>query len=554
MAALAVTFLAVPQGIAYALIAGLPPVAGLYAATVPTIAATVFRSSRLVVTGPTNAVSLLVGGAVAAQSLASGASPSLVAVQLALLVGVFQIVAGGLRLGSLVDFISKPVVLGYISGAGVLIAVGQLPNLTATPGGGADLAERLMLWGQGLDDAHALSVGLGLSVAAAVAALRRIDPRVPATLLALGGATAAHIALGLPGVVELGDLAAVPLGLPLFTPPSLPGASLISLAAAVTVLSLVESTAVARSLAEKTGQRLDASLEFIGVGVANLSASLVGGYPVSGSLARSKLNHRAGARSRLSSVFGGLFVLAVLMVAGPLVERVPVSAFAGLLLVVGWDLVDRKRIRLVMRSTLGDKAAFLVTLAGTWLLPLDQAIYLGVAISIALFVRRASLLIVRELRVDASGRLHEVDEDGGRSCPEVRVLHVEGALFFGSAAELRRALDDASQSEARAVVVRLKRTQGIDMTCLDVLTDAAESLRARGKVLILVGMRPSTMERLERGGVAKAVGGENLFPTREGWFAAMDEAIRRALDFTGTHAPDCALERYLETRPSNSDV
>jgi len=528
---LALTFLAVPQGIAYALIAGLPPLAGLYATAVPAIVGSLTRSSRFVVAGPTNALSLLVGGAVAVRSAELGMPPVQIALQLALLVGVMQVLAALLRLGSIVDFISKPVVLGYISGAAVLIAVGQLPKLTA----------------------NGPSIAVGLAVAVLVLGIRRIDKRLPAALVALTGVTVAHVLFGLDdqGVAQLSDLSAIASGLPPLTNPGLPDLSLVGLAAAATVLSFVESSSVARTLSDETGEPLDSNREFLGQGLANLAASLTGGYPVSGSPSRSVLNHRMGARSRLAGVFSGVFVIAVLLTAGPLVERIPLSALAGLLLVIAWDLLDWTRIRQVLRSGYGDKAAFSVTLAGTWLLPLDQAIYLGVAISIAMFVRRASLLVVRELRVDASGRLREVsDQDLGTTCPEVKVLHVEGALFFGSAGELRQALDDAADSEARAIVVRLKRAQGLDLTCLDVLSQAARRLRSQDKLLVLVGMRPETMERLERSGVAAIIGPENLFPTRRGWFVAMDEAIGRALSFTGGHSEGCPLGHYLQKRTS----
>lgn len=520
-AALAVTFLAVPQGVAYALIAGLDPIVGLYAATLPTIVGSLFRSSRFVVSGPTNALSLLVGTAVPGLSVALDLSPEAIAIQLALLVGLMQAAAGALRLGSLVDFISKPVVLGYIVGAAGLIAYGQV---------------------QYLGDVHAIGVAAGVGVV--LVGLRRLDKRLPAALVALGLATLAAHLLGL-DVLRLSELSAIPAGLPPLTLPELPSLTLLSVAAATTVLSLVESSSVARSLADKTGDRVDASLEFIGQGLSNISAAFVGGYPVSGSLARSKLNHQAGAQTRLAGALSGALVLGVLLFASPLVGRIPVAALAGLLLVVAWDLVDRDRIRVVLKSALGDKAAFGATVAGTWLLPLDQAIYLGVLISIALFVRRASLLVVRELIPDGD-RLREVrvrvDE-----APAVRVLHVEGALFFGSAAELRQALEDATDStETRVLVVRLKRAQGLDVTCLDVLSNAAQRMRRRGQLLLLVGMREDAMNRLVETGVAGVLGAENLFPTRRDWFVAMDHALRRAI--TEADDLDSPFAAYLSHR------
>jgi sulfate permease, SulP family len=170
------------------------------------------------------------------------------------------------------------------------------------------------------------------------------------------------------------------------------------------VLSLVESSSVARALAVRTGQRLDMAAEFAGQGIANLAAAFSGGYPVSGSLSRSALNQQAGAETRLSAVFCGLLMIGVLLVLGPIVERTPIASLAGLLLVLANDLVDRQRIRMVLRGTMSDRVAFVATLLGTWVLPLDQAIYAGVGISIILFLRRARLLTVREMVIGEKGR------------------------------------------------------------------------------------------------------------------------------------------------------
>ncbi|HJN73906.1 MAG TPA: SulP family inorganic anion transporter [Myxococcota bacterium] len=551
-AALAVTFMAIPQGIAYAMIAGLPPMVGLYAATFPAIAGSLFRSSRFVIAGPTNAVSLIVGGAIAAHSLDLGLTPTQVAVELALMVGAFQLAAGVFKLGSLVDFISAPVVLGYIAGAGVLIAAGQLGNLTGTQSGGSNLPEKLWIWSQGLGDLQWLPLVVGLGTTLALLGLRRLDRRIPAALLVLAVATAANALFDLhgAGLTEVSDLAPVQSGLPPLSLPGLPHMELLSLAAAVTVLSLVESTAVARSIADRAGDTLDSSREFVGQGFSNLAAALCGGYPVSGSLSRSNLNFQLGARSRLAGVFAGLLVLVALLVADTAVRRIPIAALAGLLLVVAADLVDVERIRKVLRGGIGDVAAFLATLLGTWTLPLDWAIYLGVAISIALFVRRASLLIVSELAVDDTGRLREQPVGEGSRCDAVRVLHIEGALFFGAAEELRQALTTAaSRDGTRSVVVRLKRARGLDATAMAVLESVAVSMRARGQLLLLVGMRPAAMARLRDSGAAEVIGEDNLFPSRRGWFVALDAAVRRGLDHASPHdCEDCPLERYLALR------
>ena len=336
-AALTVTFLGIPQGLAYALIADLPPIVGLYAATLPATVGSLFRSSRHVISGPTNALSLLVGGVVGTLAATHGASPTEVAVALAFAVGIFQLAAGTLKLGSIVDYISLPVVLGYITGAGVLIGVGQLGNLTRTAAERGHILHRLGTWGAGLGEVHGPTLWTGLASLAVVLAARKIDRRLPGALLAIVVTTLASFFLDLSGlgVPIVADLSVVKAALPPLTIPDLSLLpALLPVAGAATVLSLVESTAVARAIAGSTGDRLDSSREFTGQGLANLSAAFVGGYPVSGSLSRSSLNWKAGAQTRWAGAFSGALVLLLLLVAGPAVNLVPLAGLAGLLFVV----------------------------------------------------------------------------------------------------------------------------------------------------------------------------------------------------------------------------
>src|SRR5262249_26811472 len=374
LASLTVTFLDIPQGVAYALIAGLPPAMGLYAAAVPAIVGALFRSSRHVVTGPTNALSLLVGSAVAAAAAREGADPLAVGITLALMVAASQLLAGLLRLDALADYISYPVVRGYITGAAILIAVGQLPNLTGSGGSSGNLAHMVTAWGRSLSHTNPLAVSFALGTIIIVVGLRRIDGRIPGSIIAM------MISIGIGSVFHayghelqlVADLAPIPAGLPPFTVPQLAHLAMLApAAAACAVLSLVESSSVARALASRTGQRLDMAAEFAGQGLANIAAAFFGGYPVSGSLGRSALNQQTGAVSRLSAVFCGLLMIAVLLFFGPVVGKTPVASLAGLLLVLANDLIERNRIRITLRGTTSDRTAFVVTVLGTWTLSLD---------------------------------------------------------------------------------------------------------------------------------------------------------------------------------------
>ena len=527
-AALTVAFMAVPQGIAYATIAGLPPAMGLYAAALPTMVGSFFRSSSHVVAGPTNALSLLVGEAIA---VGMGVDPVAAALTLATMVGIMQVAAGALRLGAIVDFVSRPVVLGYITGAGVLIGVGQLHNLTATQGARGHLVHRITAWAAGLDGASALAVGVGLGTALAIVVLRRLNKKIPSAMVVMALATAAAWLFDLrsAGLSTVADVNPVPQGLPPLTWPDLAIApALLPLAGAAMVLSLVESTAVGRSIAARTGERINTSREFIGQGLGNVTAGFFGGYPVSGSLSRSALNHQAGARTRMAGVYTGAMMIAALLVLGPALDFTPIAALAGLLLVIAWDLVDGTRIRQTLRGTGADKVTFLVTLVGTWSMRLDHAIYLGVLLSVVMFLRQARLLTVRELRLDAEGGLHELNDE---PCwfKSVRIANLEGRLFFGVEAELRDALDGLMEGpDVRTLVLRMRRTQGMDVTVAGVLRETAERMRGEGKHLVLSGLSADAMALLESVGALEDIGREHVFPSQVAWFASFQTALEAA--------------------------
>ncbi|MGE3636576.1 MAG: SulP family inorganic anion transporter, partial [Sandaracinaceae bacterium] len=557
-AALSVAVLGIPQGVAYAMIAGLPPAMGLYAASVPAIVGSLFRSSRHAICGPTNALSLLVGTTGAA---VSGLDPVPAALLLAFLVGLTQLAAGVLRLGVLVDYVSVPVVVGYISGAAVLIALGQLHHLTGTPAGTGHALERAYTWISNLDDANLISAGIGLGTAVTIVVVRRIDRRVPGVLLAIGVATLLEWALGLEdrGVRVVEDLSPIVAALP---PITLPGRDftfeaaprLLPLAIAAAVLSLVESSASARATSKRTGQRLEMSSEFVGVGLANLTASLFSGYTCSTSLGRSALNQSAGARTRLSGVISGVVTLAAILLLGPVIDRTPLSALAGLLLVVAMDLFDVRRIKRILTARPSDAFAYALTVVATIALRLDYAVYLGVLTSLVLYLRRARMLSIHEVVFDAEDRVIEVPfgelEDRSRTCSRIRIIGIEGDVFFASAGELEAVLDRViEEPTAKAIVLRLRRAKGLDVTALEILEAAAVRLAAAGRHLYVAGAAPEAIALLRRTGVHDVIGAEKVIPRELTFFHAAEQALAAALASLDDHPCEaCPVERRLNAR------
>lgn len=568
-AAVTLSFIAIPQSVAYAMIAGLPPAMGLYAAAVPTIVGSLFRSSRHVITGPTNALSLLVGTAGAA---AAGLDPVPTALLLAFLVGVIQVSAGVLRLGALVDYISIPVVIGYITGAGVLIGVGQLRNLTETEAGRGNLFETIYGWTQHLSEANVYAVGVAFATLIGIIVLRRINKKIPGTMLMLALMTLLSWLFDVErfGLSRIVDLSPVPAGFPPLSLPLGEGTyawsfdnwlTIFPIAIAATVLSLVESSSLGRALSARTGQRLDLSVEFVGQGLANVTAAFFGGYPVSGSLSRSALNYESGATSRLAGVFNGFIMLGVLLALGPAVDHTPIASLAGLLLVVAYDLVDVPKIREILRGRRSDGAAFAATVLGTWVLRLDHAIYLGVALSVFLFLRRARLITVHELVFDEEGRPMELRRGDPltreRGCSAIRMIQVEGELFFGAASELMSALDDAIDEEGVKVVwLRIRRAFGMDISIAQTLVAASERLRAEGRHLVVVGVREPAYQVLERTGAIGKLGEENVLRRTDAWFDASDRGLLRALDLVGEHEchEPCPIEAHLKAEDATPSL
>jgi SulP family sulfate permease len=245
----------------------------------------------------------------------------------------------------------------------------------------------------------------------------------------------------------------------------------------------------------------------------------------------------------MAGVYSGVGVIVVLLLVGPLLDRTPIAALAGLLLVVAYDLVEPARIRQTLRASPADALAFVVTVLGTWLLSLDVAIYLGVGLSLVLHLRKARLLVVRDLGVNEEGRLVERSFGTGvGACPHIRILHIEGRLFFAASGELSSVLDDALRADSlRVLIVRLKRAPGLDASTAAVFAAAAQAAKLNGRHLLLVGLGPEAMGVLERSEAALAIGAENLFPTQTRWFAALDAARARALQLVGPGCAPCPL-------------
>jgi len=387
-----------PQGVAFATLAGMPPQYGLYAAMVPCIVAALFGASRLMVTGPANAISLTTMALIAPLAVVGSARYVELVLTLTFLVGVMQVLLGLARAGALVEKVPHSVVVGFTAGAAVLIANSQIsPFLGLALPRGQPVFDNLRVALSSIGQTQPMAVLAGASTIVLAVLARPWNRIVPAMLVAVVGATLVTLGAGLvwPGTGPLPTVSALPGALPPLSWPDLSldtvralfGATLV-----MTLLALTEAAAIARSVARARGDTLDGHQEFIGQGLANLAGSFFSAYPASGSFNRSGVNVASGARSPLSAVAAALFLVMLLAFVGPLAKYLPLAVISGLLMVVAWGLIDRREIAHLWHQGTSERVPLCVTAVATVTLSLEWAILLGLtsAVLVRAWARRGA--------------------------------------------------------------------------------------------------------------------------------------------------------------------
>nr|BFD38746.1 SulP family inorganic anion transporter [Pseudomonas sp. FFPRI_1] len=471
--------LALPQSIAYALIAGLPPEYGLYAAIVPVLIACLWGSSWHLICGPTAAISIVLYASISPLAVPASEDYITLILLLTLLAGIFQWLLGMLRFGALVNFVSHSVVLGFTLGAAAVIALGQLPNLMGLdlPNQATALNSLTQLL-EHLDGVDRPSLLLGLGTLAMGIALKLLAPRWPSLLLSL--VLSALVVWLLPGVFghvqrvsafvgRLPPWSPVPLDLELIL-------RLLPSAVAVGMLGLVTSLSIARSLSARSEQLLDANQEIRAQGLSNIVGALFSGYLSSGSFTRSGLSYEAGARSPLAGVFSALWVALFAVGGAGLIAHIPIPAMAGSILLICWGLVDHRGIRALFRVSRAEFVVMSLTCLATLLLELQTAIYAGVLASLFFYLKRTSQPRVQQSR--------EGDED---------ILRVGGSIFFGASHYLQVRMQ---RCHAPKLVIDARQINFIDYSGVEMLHQEARRLRRQERSLILRRARQAVKEEL----------------------------------------------------------
>ncbi|WP_439860310.1 SulP family inorganic anion transporter [Pseudomonas sp. MBLB4136] len=474
--------LALPQSIAYALIAGLPAEYGLYAAIVPVIIACLWGSSWHLICGPTAAISIVIFTSVS--PLATPGSEDFVALVLLLtfVAGLFQWLLGLLRFGALVNFVSHSVVLGFTLGAAVVIALGQLPNLLGieVPSQVTALATLLNL-GEHLRDTDWRALALALFTLGVSLLIRRLWPRAPALLLGLVAGSLLVLLLPQRLTAGIALVSAFEGSLPPFSPLRLELSSLLQLlpaAVACGMLGLVTSLSIARALAGKSQQFLDANQEVRAQGLSNLIGPWFSGYLSAGSFTRSALNLQAGARSPLAGVCSALLVALFALFGARLLALIPLPCMAAGILLICWGLIDVAGVRALYRVSRAEFLVMALTLLATLLLELQTAIYAGVLASLFFYLKRTS-----QPRV----KLWQEDEE--------ELLRVEGSIFFGACHYLQQLLQ---RTRSGRVVIDAHHVNFIDYAGVEMLHQEARRLRAQNRFLIMRRARPQVIEEIHK--------------------------------------------------------
>ncbi len=524
VAGLVGAFIVLPQALAFATLAGLPPEHGLYAAIVPTIVAALFGSSLHTVTGPTNALSLMTIAALAPLALPGSAEYVRLAATLAVLTGACMLVLGALRLGLLVNFISQPVIVGFTAGAGMLILLSQVGPLTGAPvPARASLPEVLRSafahpaqWRPAVLVVSVVTVVVGLSV-------RRWRPRWPSVVVAmLAGTAIAHALRYVYGAQAAGIpmLAPVPRSLPPFALPHLGiegMRELTGVAVAVAIVSLTQSVSIARALALRTGQRIDGNQEFTGQGLANVAAGFFSGFPVGASANRSGPNLDAGAVTPLSAVFAGAFLAVIVLLFAPWVAWLPQPAVAGVLLLAALSLIDVERIRATLRISRPEGIVLLTTFVATLLMRLEVAVLIGTAMSLVVYLSRTSRPTIRSLVPDplAPERPFVPVDPTRRECPQAKLLSIEGSIYFGAVAHVESHFETLREiGEQKHLLLLARNVNFVDVAGVELLGAEARRRRETGGALYLYGLRAQVRAFLERGDAIAQIGDERIFDAK----------------------------------------
>ena len=543
IAGITVALVLIPQSMAYAQLAGLPPYYGLYASFLPGMIAALFGSSRQLATGPVAVVSLMTASAL---EPIAGANPQLYiayAVMLAFMVGIFQMALGLLRLGILVNFLSHPVVVGFTNAAAIIIGTSQLGKLFGVSVEKAEHTYETVFNTiiEAFKSTHLETMLMAILALGIMIGLKRYLPKIPNVLTAVVITT---LVSWFAGFEALGGkvVGSIPAGLPALQMPTLDFQTmvqLLSVTVAIAIIGFMEAISIAKAMAARTRQRLDANQELIGQGLGNIFSSLSQGYAVSGSFSRSAVNIGAGARTGFSAVVTGLVVGAALLWLTPLLYHLPQATLASVIIMAVINLVKVDPIKHAWKVQRHDAIVAVITFVLTiiWAPHLDKGIMVGVLLSLGLFLYRSMAPRVAVLSRDPDGSLRDADVRKLETCRNISLIRFDGSLYFANTGYFEDKILErvALKPDLKYVIVDAEGINEIDATGEEMLHNLVERLKEAGVTLLIARAKKQIWDTFERTNLMDKLGREHVFALRT-------QAFNYAWDELGdNHAETCPL-------------
>ena len=538
LAGLTGAVIVLPQGVAFATIAGLPPEYGLYTAMVTPIIAALFGSSLHLVSGPTTAISIVVFSAVSHH--AQPGSPEFISLALTLtfLAGVYQLAFGLARMGALVNFVSHTVVVGFTAGAAILIATSQMKHITgiAVPKGESFLHTWVDLYnGAGTINPYLVMIALVTLFTAIL--VMKLAPKLPALLIGMvAGSVLAIVLKNFTDDISL--VGEIPAHLPPLSSPEFSFNTMRMLAPeafAVALLGLIEAVSISRAVATKSSQRIDASQEFIGQGLSNIVGSFFSSYAGSGSFTRSGVNYGAGAKSPLSAIFSAVILMVIVLLIAPLTAYLPIAAMGGVILLVAYRLIEFHDIYQTVRLSKSESAILLTTFFATLFLELEFAIYLGVLLSLVLFLAKTSTPNIPTLSIDSlSGNEHRkfinIRKKPVKQCPQLKIIRIDMSVYFGSINHIQKRINNIVENERiYNILIEGSGINFIDLAGARGLIEENNRLARQNGGLYFVGLKSSVYEFAAESCFVRDIGNNRFFDSKTKAIASIYRRLDRSI-------------------------
>ncbi len=503
LAGLTGAVIVLPQGVAFATIAGLPPEYGLYTAMVTPVIAALFGSSYHLISGPTTAISIVVFTAIS-QHVQPGTNEFIsLTLTLTFLAGVYQLAFGLARLGALVNFVSHTVVIGFTAGAAILIATSQIKHVLgiAIPKGESFIHVWIDVFHKA-GDINGFVVLIAVSTLVTAILTKILLPRLPNLLIGMvvGSLVALMLSDNTQAIALVGQ---IPAQLPPLSSPDFSLSTLKMLAPqafAIALLGLIEAVSISKSIATKSNQRINASQEFSGQGLSNIVGSFFSSYAGSGSFTRSGINYSAGAQTPMSAIFAALFLLLIILLVAPLTAYLPIAAMGGIIFIVAYNLVDFHHIKQIIRFSRSETAILITTFLSTLFLELEFAIYLGVLLSLVFFLARTSSPEIPNLTLDTDKttgkrKLINTSKKPLAECPQIKIIRIDMSIYFGSMNHIRDRIQRIVENEGiKHILIVASRINFIDLSGAEMLVNENNRLKKMGGGIYFTGLKASVYE------------------------------------------------------------